>query len=101
MFPTSTFPKATLAGVTASCTAVVASPETDSVVLVGAVGPDSDEPCVAFMVSEAVPFILTIPLTVPVAWGAKVTLKVVLCPGPRVKGKVRPVTEKAALVTES
>jgi len=40
-----------------------------------------------------------LPTTLPVAWGAKVTLKEVLCPGVRVNGKARPLTLNPAPAT--
>lgn len=42
-----------------------------------------------------------LPMTVPVAFGAKVTLKVVLWPAARVSGKVRPLMLKPVPVTVS
>lgn len=40
-----------------------------------------------------------VPLALPADWGAKTTLKVALCPGIRVKGRLKPVVLKPAPVT--
>src|SRR5258708_2364078 len=42
-----------------------------------------------------------LPETLPAVVGAKATLKLELCPGDRVKGRVRPLTEKPPLGTVS
>jgi len=41
---------------------------------------------------EAFEVMVTVPLALPVAWGANVTVKVVLCEGLRVRGVVIPLS---------
>jgi hypothetical protein len=80
--PTVTLPKFTVAGATANWPAAVAVAERETLT-------DGTEPVV---VREIVP------LALPGAWGANVTLKVRLCPAFRVVGKLRPLVLNPAPV---
>ena len=98
--PTVTFPKATVAGETVSCPAEVPSPNTGKEALAD-IEEEPDEPEAELRVSEALPLTATLPLADPEDLGAKVTVKLVLCPAAKVTGKVRPLIVKAALLTEA
>lgn len=59
--------------------------------------PDKDIVSVGLGASEV---IVTVPLAFPLALGAKVTVKLVLCEAASVSGVVAPVREKPAPLTE-
>jgi hypothetical protein len=82
---TTTLPKAKLAAVTANCPAAVPVPDSG----IFKVGFDAFEATARF------------PLELPAEDGAKVTLKVMLCPEVRITGGLRPVILKTAPVTVS
>src|SRR5580700_5538159 len=85
LVPTTTLPKAKLAGVTVNCPAAVPVPDSARF----KVGFDAFEATARF------------PLALPADDGAKVRLKVMLCPEVRITGGLRPVRLKAAPVTVS
>jgi hypothetical protein len=74
-------------------------PETDTAVVVGV--EEVDCPGAELAVSEAAPFIETLPAACPADFGANTRLNVVLCPGPSVTGRLSPVKLNAALLTEA
>src|SRR5437879_13152789 len=78
VLPTSTLPKLTLGGVTESCGC---TPVPLRAMVLGELG--------ALLTSE------TLPDTLPVAGGANCTLKVLDCPGGRVRGDRRRVVQEA------
>jgi len=85
LVPTTTFPKARLVGLTASCPGAVPVPESG----IFKVGLDALETIARF------------PLALPADGGVKMTLKVTLCPDIRVTGGLRPVTLNPVPVTVS
>src|SRR5579864_5335169 len=85
LVPTTTLPKAKLAGVTVNCPAAVPVPDSARF----KVGFDAFEETARF------------PLALPADGGVKMTPKVILCPDVRVNGGLRPVTLKAVPVTVS
>jgi len=101
VLPTRTLPKATAAGATPSCPAVVPSPATDKEAVMGAADGELELPETAPMDNEASPFTMTLPLTDPDDLGAKVTLNVAVCFAARVTGRLSPLIVKAALLTEA
>ena len=76
--PTPTFPKLALGGVTESCGWSGWTPMPLRAIVVGEFR--------ALLTSE------TLPVMLPVLAGAKTTLKLVFCPGVRVRGKLSPPT---------
>lgn len=82
LVPMTTLPKVALEGVTANC-AWIPVPLKEMVV----------GELLALFVTE------TLPLTLPVAVGAKVMLREALCPAARVKGAVIPLAAKPLPVT--
>jgi len=101
VLPTGTLPKATVVGATASCPAEVPSPATGKEAVMGAVDGELELPETAPMDNEASPFTMTLPLTDPDDFGAKVTLNVAVCFAARVTGRLSPLIVKAALLTEA
>jgi hypothetical protein len=84
LVPTNTFPKLKLVGLAVSWS-VAATPVPLKAMAVGEFG--------ALLTSD------TLPVTLPVAAGAKATLKFAVCPTASVKGRVSPLVLKPAPVT--
>jgi hypothetical protein len=84
LLPTFTFPKLRLVTLGASCS-VAATPVPLIAIVLGEFG--------ALLTSE------TLPVTAPALAGENATLKVVLCPGVSVRGRVRPLTAKVCTET--
>ena len=98
--PTVTLPNARLLGEAVNCAAPAPLPETGSVALMDVVCGLAD-PEAAFILSEALPFKVTVPLTAPVAFGANATVKFAVCPGVMVAGRDSPLMVNAELLAES
>jgi hypothetical protein len=82
--PARTSTKLKLAGVAVNCPELAPVPANGKVTVVE-LGGEAD-----FLPPELVTSRDTVPLSAPMAGGAKVTLKVRACPPPRVTGKLRP-----------
>jgi len=77
-FPTVTLPKFKLEGATPNCPTEVPVPESGTETFAFQYFDDAEK----------------LPVMVPLAWGVKLRVSVMLCPGESVTGRVRPVALK-------
>lgn len=102
LVPTWTFPKLRLAGATASTPDVVPMPDILTLTVSVVVLLDVFKlVCTkrTLVDREALPPAVIVPLAEPLVCGVKTTLKLVLCPGLKVSGRVRPLIWKPAPLT--